>query len=213
MTISLSIPLWILSAFPIVFLIGVMVARMPGLQAAPVTLCITIVSAVVFFRMNLPAVAVESGKGIWSAVSILLVVWPALLLYELSTQVQAFQVLLQEPGPLYRPQADADCAPGLDLSKLFAGDHRLWRCGGGWGPAAGQHRRCSAVVCCHCPSVPFLGRDVRHAGDCLAGAADPGKCVRGHCGYGRFDCMYFDLAVQFCGRGAAGLVLWERGLL
>lgn len=94
MTISLSIPLWILSAFPIVFLIGVMVARnWPASKAAPVTLCITIVSAVVFFRMNLPAVAVESGKGIWSAVSILLVVWPALLLYELSTQVQAFQVL------------------------------------------------------------------------------------------------------------------------
>lgn len=94
MTLPLSLPFWILSALPILFLILIMVTRnYPAFKAAPITLCITVFISVVFFRMSITAVFVESAKGLWSSVSILLVVWPALLLYELSSEVHAFRVL------------------------------------------------------------------------------------------------------------------------
>ena len=52
-------------------------------------LAITIITGIVFYKADIRLLAAESAKGIWSALIILLIVWTAILLYQVA----------DEPGP------------------------------------------------------------------------------------------------------------------
>jgi lactate permease len=82
---------WGLALLPIlillVFLVGL---RWKGPEAGPLGMFVAIVVAVLAFRTSGQTLAVAGAKGVWDAIFILYVVWPALLLYRLSDQAGAF---------------------------------------------------------------------------------------------------------------------------
>lgn len=62
-------------------------------SAAPVALAVAALVAVTLFRTPLETIAVASGKGIWDAIFILYIVWPALILYRVANGANAFQAI------------------------------------------------------------------------------------------------------------------------
>ena len=62
-------------------------------EAAPVGLAITIITGIVFYKADIRLLAAESAKGIWSALIILLIVWTAILLYQVADEARAFLVI------------------------------------------------------------------------------------------------------------------------
>ncbi len=94
---ALNIPVnlftWILAALPIIALLLLMVKFQWGAEkAAPVGLLISFLSAITLYKASLSLILLESLKGIWSAVTVLLIVWTAILLYEVVNEAKAFEV-------------------------------------------------------------------------------------------------------------------------
>lgn len=85
---------WVLASVPIVLLIVLMVGLGWTAQQAGTT-GIFIAAAVAAFSFETPArtLAVASAKGIWDAIPILYVIWPALLLYQIMSQSGGYDAL------------------------------------------------------------------------------------------------------------------------
>lgn len=64
-------------------------------SAAPVALAIAVAVAITYFQTPLQTIAVASGKGIWDAIFVLYVVWPALILYHVANSADAFVIIRQ----------------------------------------------------------------------------------------------------------------------
>lgn len=93
MTLPVNILTWTAAVLPIVTLLIFMVKlQMGAVRAAPIGLGISAVSAVFFYKASLSHVWMEVLKGIWSALPILLVIWTAILLYEVENEAKAFLV-------------------------------------------------------------------------------------------------------------------------
>lgn len=93
MNVPVNIGTWLIAALPIIVLLVLMVKFQVGAaKAAPIGILIAFISAVTVFKAGVPMIAYESIKGVWSALSVLIVVWPAILLYELVNEANAFQV-------------------------------------------------------------------------------------------------------------------------
>jgi len=85
---------WLLVVVPIVVLLFLyVVRRWAGPEAGPVGLLLVAIIAVWFFEMPWEDLAVASGKGVWDAVPIVLVIFAALVLYRLGTAAGAFFAL------------------------------------------------------------------------------------------------------------------------
>lgn len=85
--------MWIMAALPIIVLLILMIQFQWGAtEAAPVGLVIAIVVGLVFYKADYLLIAAESAKGIWSALVVLIVVWPAILLFEVVSEAKAFVV-------------------------------------------------------------------------------------------------------------------------
>lgn len=85
---------WVLAVLPIVALLVFLVPlkwRAP--EAAPIALLTATLVAMLAFRTPLITIAVASAKGVWDAVFILFVIWPALLLYQVTKQAGAYDAL------------------------------------------------------------------------------------------------------------------------
>lgn len=94
MNIPLNFGMWILAALPIVTLIVLMLKfQWSATKAAPLTLAVAVVTGVIFYKADLMLVLCESGKGIWNALTILLIVWTAILLYQVGNEANAFSVI------------------------------------------------------------------------------------------------------------------------
>lgn len=93
MNIPVTVWTWLMAALPIVVLLVLMVKfQWSAAQAAPLGLCISLVTAATVFKADLLLIAMESAKGIWSALAVLIVVWPAILLFEVVNEAKAFRV-------------------------------------------------------------------------------------------------------------------------
>ncbi|MEA5151230.1 MAG: L-lactate permease [Oscillospiraceae bacterium] len=91
MNIPTDVPHWFMAFLPILVLLVLMIKfRWRATEAAPLGLFTALLSAVVVFRANAQLLAVESAKGIWSALMVLMVIWPAILMYEISGEARAF---------------------------------------------------------------------------------------------------------------------------
>jgi len=89
----LNVLMWIMAALPIIVLLVLMVGLQWGAtKAAPIGLAIAIFTGLVFYKADLGLIGFEALKGLWSAFVVLIVVWPAILLYEVVTQAKAFVV-------------------------------------------------------------------------------------------------------------------------
>ncbi|KAK52381.1 L-lactate permease [Bordetella bronchiseptica] len=85
---------WLLAALPIVALIVLMVAmRWTAQQAGTTGIFIASAIAVLAFATPLDTLAVASAKGVWDALFILYVIWPALLLYHVMSHSGGYDAL------------------------------------------------------------------------------------------------------------------------
>ncbi len=94
MNIPVNFTTWTMAILPIVVLIVLMIwFHWSAKAAAPVGLLIAIFSAMVFYKADIFVVAVEAVKGIWNALVIVLVIWTAILLYQVGREANAFAVI------------------------------------------------------------------------------------------------------------------------
>lgn len=85
---------WILAVLPIVALLVFLVPlRWRAPEAAPIAMLIAGIVSILAFRVPWDTLAVASAKGVWDAVFILWVIWPALLLYQVTKQAGAYDAL------------------------------------------------------------------------------------------------------------------------
>lgn len=83
-----------LAMLPILVLLVLMVKfHMGASKAAPITLLLAAIISLVFFKANFTVLGVEFLKALWSAFSIILVIFTAILLYEVSFEAKTFSVL------------------------------------------------------------------------------------------------------------------------
>ncbi len=86
--------MWSMAVFPIVFMLFAMVQlKWSASKAAPCAMLLSACIAAFLYKTPVSAIGIESVKGLWNAVVILLVVWPAILLYEISVEANAFASL------------------------------------------------------------------------------------------------------------------------
>jgi lactate permease len=92
--VPIDLGYWLLAIVPIVVLLVLLaVLRWKAPEAGPVGLVAAAVIALVAFRTPFETLAVASGKGVWDAFFILLVIWPALLLYRVADTAGALDSL------------------------------------------------------------------------------------------------------------------------
>lgn len=92
MQLPINLGTWALAFLPLAFLLFMMIARRWGAaQAGPVAWIVGALIAAVIFHMSLRGIALQSVKGTWSALTILYVVWPAILIYEVTREADAFE--------------------------------------------------------------------------------------------------------------------------
>jgi len=85
---------WIMAILPVVVLLVLLVPlRWRAPEAAPVAMFVAAIVALVFFKTSWHTLTVAGGKGVWDAIFILYVIWPALLLYQVTKQAGAYDAL------------------------------------------------------------------------------------------------------------------------
>ena len=89
--LPVSLLTWLAAFLPVLLLLLLLVwRRWATSSAAPVALAAAVAVALLLFRTPLLALAVAAGKGIWDAVFVLYVIWPALILYNVANEAGAF---------------------------------------------------------------------------------------------------------------------------
>ncbi len=87
---------WLLAILSIVALLVFLVPlRWRAPEAGPMAMFVAGIVALVAFRTPWETLAVAGGKGVWDAIFILYVIWPALLLYQVTKQAGAYDALRQ----------------------------------------------------------------------------------------------------------------------
>jgi lactate permease len=87
---------WILAAAAIIVLLVFLVPlRWRAPEAGPMAMFAAAIVALLAFRTPWQTLAVAGGKGVWDAIFILYVIWPALLLYQITKQAGAYDALRQ----------------------------------------------------------------------------------------------------------------------
>lgn len=83
---------WIAAILPIIALLVLMVKyRWGAAQAAPIGLIISIITGVTLYKAPWSLIALESAKGIWNGISVMTVVLPAILIFEVTNEAGAFE--------------------------------------------------------------------------------------------------------------------------
>ncbi|MGX7092699.1 L-lactate permease [Hutsoniella sourekii] len=95
---DLNIPMtlvnWLLAFLPMVLLFTLLVfMKWPAPRAGFTSLAVAAVLAFVFFQAPLQTIGVAMAKGAWDSIGILLVVWTALLLYQVTYFADAFAAI------------------------------------------------------------------------------------------------------------------------
>lgn len=87
---------WVLAILPIVaLLIFLIPLRWRAPEAGPMAMFTAAIVALIAFRTPWKTLAVAGAKGVWDAIFILYVIWPALLLYHITKQAGAYDALRQ----------------------------------------------------------------------------------------------------------------------
>ncbi len=94
MNIPITPFMWGLAVLPIIVLLILLIPfKWGATEASAVGLVITILTGVFFYKADLSLIAAESAKGIWNAFVILIIVWTAILLYQVGEEAHAFLVI------------------------------------------------------------------------------------------------------------------------
>jgi lactate permease len=113
---------WVLALLPILTLLVLLaVRRWQAPQAGPVGLAIGVIVALTIFQTPLETLAVGLARGLWDAIPILFVVWPALLLYRMGTAAGAFSALRQGISRFSKDETFLVLAFGWVLASFLQG--------------------------------------------------------------------------------------------
>ena len=94
MNLPVNLFYWLLAMIPILFLLILMVKFQLGAsKAAPMTLVLTALIGLIFFKANTSVIVIEVLKALWTSLSIILIILTAILLYEVSVEAKSFTVL------------------------------------------------------------------------------------------------------------------------
>lgn len=111
--------MWGMALCPILLLLYLMVMRnWPTVRASAAGAVSALAIGFFVFDASPHCLAVEAGKGLWSSISIIAVIIPAILIYEISRETQAFTAIQIEmtrlvPDPLLRLLALGWCFPSF----------------------------------------------------------------------------------------------------
>ena len=93
MELPVTLWMWLLALSPVFVLLILMLKFNWGASdAAPIGVVVAGIVAALFYGADFNLIALESAKGIWSAIIVLYVIWPAILLYEVTHAEGAFEV-------------------------------------------------------------------------------------------------------------------------
>lgn len=85
---------WFLALLPLVILLILLIGvSWKAPEAGPVGMFVAAAIAIFVYQTPAETLAVASGKGVWDAIFILFVVWPALMLYRITDGAGAFDAL------------------------------------------------------------------------------------------------------------------------
>lgn len=94
MELSTDIRFWLPALVPIVFLlVAIIKLRWRIAKASVVSMSLALLIAGLLFGSSPLALLFETGKGVWNAATILLVIWPAIYLYEITCEVKAVEAI------------------------------------------------------------------------------------------------------------------------
>lgn len=94
MMLTLTLGFWLLALLPIALLLFVILGLGWGVsKAAPLGMLAALLVALLAYRSTVPALLLEALKGCWNAMTILLVIWTAVGLYELTCAADAFNAI------------------------------------------------------------------------------------------------------------------------
>lgn len=111
MTIDITWVSWGLAFLPLAILLLLMLgANWGAAEAGPLSWIIALAIAFFYFGAPLDVIGYENAKGIWSALTVLYVVWASILIYEVSHEGEAFEPLRRGitrllPDPLMQVMA------------------------------------------------------------------------------------------------------------
>lgn len=121
-SLELDLMSWIFSALPIIALLILMVQmNWTAQQAGATGIFISVGVAIFVFDMSLRALSVSGAKGVWDALPILYVVWPALLLYQVMNQSGGYDALRQGIAKLSRNELFVVVALGWVFTSFLQG--------------------------------------------------------------------------------------------
>jgi lactate permease len=85
---------WLASLAPIIVLLLLLVwRRWSTSSAAPIALLTAVLAAIFLFRTPVHTLGVAAGKGVWDAIFVLYVIWPSIILYNVTNKAGAFSAL------------------------------------------------------------------------------------------------------------------------
>ncbi|RDU38223.1 L-lactate permease [Neobacillus piezotolerans] len=91
MELPVNILMWVMAVLPIAVLILLMVKFHWGAaEAAPIGLLTALIISIVFYKSDLELIGLESAKGIWTSLTVIAIILPAILIYEVTTEAKAF---------------------------------------------------------------------------------------------------------------------------
>ena len=94
MSLPVTLGYWLAAVSPIAALLIIMIGfRRGAAEAAPVSLGLAVVVSLFLFGADGQVLTNAITKGTWSALTILTIIWPAILIYEVSQEAGAFETL------------------------------------------------------------------------------------------------------------------------
>lgn len=92
--LPVSVIYWLLAILPLVVLLALLVGYgWSAAQSGAMGFFTALVISWLAFRMDFTDIAIATARGIWDAVFILYIIWPALLLYEVVDEARAYNVI------------------------------------------------------------------------------------------------------------------------
>jgi lactate permease len=96
MDLPVNLFTWLGAAFPVVLLLVLLVfMRWPTTEAAAMSALTSILIALVIFKAPITLIAGEIAKGVWNSLSIIAVTFAAIMIYEVSQEVNGFASIQQ----------------------------------------------------------------------------------------------------------------------
>lgn len=95
MNIPVNAGTWLVAILPVAVLLTLMLkCKRSALEAAPLGLLAAAAGAMLVFQASFGQIAMDCAKGLWSAFSIVIVICPAVMIYEVSNRSGATDVFL-----------------------------------------------------------------------------------------------------------------------